>query len=200
MAADSNTAPMKTKEGKTVDIRFKCPCGEILTADDKDTNKTAACRRCGRILVVPGIPVAGGVGARYQNHRTLEPEEASETGVSSASPWSDPAVGFPQAAPAAERSAGLNGIAVAALVLGLVGPFLGPLSIVAGVLAIVFGGVALRSTPGSTRTQGRGMAIAGIVLGGVDVLLGVSFILARLNPPGQEDTLDVVCYLLSYFP
>jgi hypothetical protein len=50
------------------------------------------------------------------------------------------------------------GFAVASLVLGLVGLFVFP--IVSGILAIVFGSLRLRAG-----SAGRGMAIAGFVLG-----------------------------------
>jgi len=68
----------------------------------------------------------------------------------------------------AERSGGYG---IAALVLGIVGvalgwwiiPFLG---FVAGILAVIFGGLGLRS-------RSRGMSIAGLVLGIVTIVLSI---------------------------
>lgn len=70
-----------------------------------------------------------------------------------------------------------NGLAVASLTLGIIGAAFGliPLTFfiawICGVLAVVFGGVGIkRARDGAT---GKGMAIAGTVLGVAAVLLGV---------------------------
>ncbi|MFJ4699557.1 protein of unknown function [Streptomyces sp. TverLS-915] len=58
-----------------------------------------------------------------------------------------------------------SGLAIASLVLGIVGLFF--FSILLGLLALVFGYIALRGT-------GRpGMAKAGLVLGAIDLILGI---------------------------
>src|SRR5262249_13545849 len=84
-------------------------------------------------------------------------------------PWAPPSTVGP--APAQR----VNGFAVASLVLGLTcwcGFF-------TGILAVIFGNVALgRIARSEGREQGRGMAIAGIVLGWVSIaVLGVLAIL-----------------------
>lgn len=58
-----------------------------------------------------------------------------------------------------------NGMAIAALVLGIVGLFF--LGIVLGILAIVFGYLALK------RAGRTGMAKAGLILGVIDVVFAV---------------------------
>ncbi|MFP4513648.1 MAG: DUF4190 domain-containing protein [Acidimicrobiales bacterium] len=70
-----------------------------------------------------------------------------------------------------------NGLAVASLTLGIIGaafgliPFAFFIAWICGVLALVFGGVGIkRARDGAT---GKGMAIAGTVLGATAVLLGV---------------------------
>ena len=168
-----------------MDTQFKCPCGEILTAHEEEVHKTIACHHCGRILVVPAIPVAAGLGGLVDADDLVEaevlPRRAQETILAEERP--------------AARKAGVNGMAVASLVLGIVGPFLGILSVVAGVLAIIFGGVAVRGIAASPRTQGRGMAIAGIALGSLSVILGITLILASYGGRPPENSLDVICSL-----
>jgi hypothetical protein len=61
---------------------------------------------------------------------------------------------------------GSNGMAVAALVCGIVGLFV--LQIVLGPLAVIFGGIGLHHANRGARH--RGMAWAGLILGIVDVL------------------------------
>lgn len=57
----------------------------------------------------------------------------------------------------------VSGLAVASLVCGILAFFV--LGIVLGVLAIIFGGVALSKIRKNPEVSGRGMAIAGLVLG-----------------------------------
>ena len=66
-----------------------------------------------------------------------------------------------------------NGMAVASLVLGIAGIFLGILSVV----AVALGYAARRQIDASGGTQGgRGMAVAGIVLGWIGVVLWIIWI------------------------
>lgn len=67
-----------------------------------------------------------------------------------------------------------NGLAVASMVLGIVGVILFVFFAIPSILALVFGLVALGQIGGSGGTQaGRGMAIAGVVLGGFEILFFV---------------------------
>jgi hypothetical protein len=107
------------------------------------------------------------------------PEEPSEPSISAPVPsaaWAAPAptpVAAPPSAPwsppgtigPAPRQR-VNGFAVAALVLGLTGFC----TIVTGILAVIFGNIALgRIARSEGHEKGRGMAIAGIVLGWVSI-------------------------------
>jgi hypothetical protein len=66
-----------------------------------------------------------------------------------------------------------NGMAVASLVLGIAGIFLGILSVV----AVALGYAARRQIDASAGTQGgRGMAVAGIVLGWIGVVLWIIWV------------------------
>jgi Domain of unknown function (DUF4190) len=67
-----------------------------------------------------------------------------------------------------------NGLAIASLVLGIAQIFL---CIIGGILALVFGYIARRQIDESGGTQGgRGMAIAGIILGWIGIGLGIAYI------------------------
>ncbi|HEY1489001.1 MAG TPA: DUF4190 domain-containing protein, partial [Micromonosporaceae bacterium] len=62
-----------------------------------------------------------------------------------------------------------NGFAIAGLVCGIVGIFIA--NIILGPLAIIFGGIGLnRANRGG---KGRGMSLAGIILGAIDIILFV---------------------------
>jgi hypothetical protein len=54
-----------------------------------------------------------------------------------------------------------SGLAIASLVLGIIGIFINFLSI----LAIIFGAIAISQTGRNPNLKGRGMAVAGLVLG-----------------------------------
>jgi hypothetical protein len=67
-----------------------------------------------------------------------------------------------------------NGLAIASLVLGIAQIFL---CIIGGILALVFGYISRRQIDESGGTQGgRGMAIAGIILGWIGIGLGIAYI------------------------
>jgi hypothetical protein len=79
--------------------------------------------------------------------------------------------GAPQYAPAAPKT---NGLAVASLVLGITGF----LCCIPAILALVFGYISKGQIDKSNGTQGgRGMAVAGIVLGWVWVGLGILYVI-----------------------
>jgi uncharacterized protein DUF4190 len=79
---------------------------------------------------------------------------------------------FPPYSPAALRT---NSLAVASLVCGLA-QFIG-LSVIAGIPAIVLGTIALKQI-GERGEGGRGMAIAGLVLGCVSLVLVIVIVIA----------------------
>ncbi len=88
-------------------------------------------------------------------------------GPAAPAPYGAPAYG----APAAPKN---NGLAVAALVLGITGF----LCCIPAILALVFGYISKGQIDKSNGTQtGRGMAVAGIVLGWVWVGLGILYVI-----------------------
>jgi uncharacterized membrane protein len=75
--------------------------------------------------------------------------------------------------PTPQREAPVSGMAVASLVLGLIGAglfFVPGLGIVSSILAIIFGFVGISQTSRKVR-RGQGMAIAGVILGGIGLLI-----------------------------
>jgi uncharacterized protein DUF4190 len=71
-----------------------------------------------------------------------------------------------------------NGAAIASLVLGILG-VIGPLPVIGPILALVFGYSARSDIDrGGGAEEGRGLAVAGIVLGWVGIGLTILFVLA----------------------
>jgi hypothetical protein len=68
------------------------------------------------------------------------------------------------------------GFAIASIVCGIAGLFI--FGYILGILAIIFGGIALRRIRNNPGTPGRGLAVAGMVLGLIDVILLAILMLA----------------------
>jgi Domain of unknown function (DUF4190) len=82
----------------------------------------------------------------------------------------------PPGPPPAYYRAPTNGMAITSLVLGILG-MVGIIWIISPILALVFGYIAKGQIDRSGGTQeGRGMAIAGIVLGWVGIAVGIAMI------------------------
>lgn len=88
-------------------------------------------------------------------------------------PGYPPQGGWPGPPPS---STGTNGMAIAALVTGVIAVFLGFFCVgfVPGIAAVILGIVALNQIK-TTQQSGKGMAIAGIATGGVGVAIVVIF-------------------------
>ena len=123
------------------------------------------------------------------------PPEAASAGWSSPPGGSSPGWGTPQA-PGSYNSGGwgqqggtapyrvaTNGLAVAALVLGIIGiPGIFVLVNIFSVLALIFGLVSRSQIQKSGGTQGgAGMAMAGIVLGTIGIALDVIWIIVAVT-------------------
>lgn len=72
------------------------------------------------------------------------------------------------------------GKSIAALAVGIAALVLFPLAIILGPVALVLGIQALRQLKRAPSTAGQGMAIAGIVLGGIGFLVGITVVLAAV--------------------
>ena len=94
-----------------------------------------------------------------------------------------------------------NGLAIAALVLGIAGLVFYACG-VASILALVFGYMSRRQIDESGGTQGgRGMAIAGIIMGWIGVALVVIFwvviIILAATTDNNDDTMSLVRFALA---
>jgi hypothetical protein len=70
-----------------------------------------------------------------------------------------------------------SGFSIASFVLGITGIFI--FGLPAGILAVVFGGIALSRYKRNPDEKLRGLAIAGLILGIVDII-GVIIVLANM--------------------
>jgi len=125
-------------------IRFVCDCGKSLEAQDESGGRLMRCPQCGRDLQVPSDAV--GV------HADAPPEQRYANRPRPDRDWDD----GPRAAPP------VSGKAIAALILGVLSLLGGML--VTGVPATILGVLGLRDA-GRGRVRGKGMAVAGLVLG-----------------------------------
>src|SRR5262245_12994638 len=120
------------------------------------------CARCGA-TITPGAKFCPACGSPA----AVQPSAAALPGY-------EPPLSGPPVAPAVTRPRVTNGLAVASLVLGIVWIFW-----ITSILALIFGYVALGQIRESGGTQGgRGLAIAGVVLGWVGVGFLLLFIVA----------------------
>jgi hypothetical protein len=87
-------------------------------------------------------------------------------------------VGYP--VPVVVRPSRTNGMAIASMVLGILW-----LWWVGSILAVIFGHVALSQTKKDPSQGGRGMAIAGVVLGWIGVAVLILALLAAAGASGS---------------
>jgi Domain of unknown function (DUF4190) len=117
-------------------------------------------------------------------------------------PPAPPAYGQPPSTGAGYQSGQkTNGLAIAALVLGIAGLVFYACG-VASILALVFGYMSRRQIDESGGTQGgRGMAIAGIIMGWIGVALVVIFwvviVILAVATDNNDDTMSLVRLALA---
>ena len=72
------------------------------------------------------------------------------------------------------------------MVLGIVGVFLFAFFAIVSILALIFGGVAIGQINRTAGQQGgKGMAVAGITLGAIEVVVFIAFVVAAANGGGN---------------
>jgi hypothetical protein len=135
---------------------MRCPhCGSVVEPM-RDALGALVCPACNNTWLVGAFPPPPGMAAPFAH-------------LSAAGPQVQPP---PREAPK---------IAVWAMVFGIAALVLFPISILLGPVAIVLGikalGAIKRMPPG---TQGQGMAVTGLVLGGIAILVGITVVLAAV--------------------
>lgn len=122
---------------------------------------------------LPPYPGQGRPGQGY--HQQGYPQQAwPGTGQMPGDPYGYPSYGYGYPEP----PRGTNGMAIAALVLGICG-----FAVVTPIIGLILGLVAL-TTVRRTRQKGKGLAISGIVLSGAWIaLFGVLLTVATVNQP-----------------
>ena len=111
--------------------------------------------------------------------------------------------GFSYPPPGQTAKTGSNGLAIGALVCGLLsvplGILLAPVGIILGLVAIVLGFLGVRKANELGGT-GKGMAITGIVSGLLGALLGVLIIgavVTLFNDPEVQDAIESISAVAS---
>jgi prepilin-type processing-associated H-X9-DG protein len=142
-------------------IRFQCECGQPLQAREESAGLAMFCPACGRRTSVPdlaeGIQFAEPAEERPRRPAGVQQEPSAE--------WNEEWEDRPRRRPPIETS----NKAVWSLGLGVLAFFL---SILTGIPAIVLGLLGLREIEKSRgRLQGKGLAIGGIVTGGIGTLI-----------------------------
>lgn len=152
---------------------FNCPACQQLIAAEVDPGTQVMCPLCRQIVIVPGPDGVASVGGPF----------GPNTGFGSPPPGSmyPPQISGVGVLPygAVPQVQGSQGMAVGALVCGIVGlvgcPLVGVVGVILGIVALV------RTNREPQRYGGRGLAIGGIVTGAVGILL-VPVMIAVLLP------------------
>lgn len=177
------TQPMNSSD------QIKCPnCGQTYQVQPEQwaqyAGRTINCTRCGQPFTV-----AGGQGAPQQFAPQQPPAMPGGPGYGQAPPYPPGAPQYPQGAPPyaamqpgyagpyTAQASSTSGFAIWSLICGLLGFCL---PIPSSILAIIFGIVGLNKTR-DPRVGGKGLAIAGICVGGFTLLL-VPLMIAILLP------------------
>jgi hypothetical protein len=174
-------------------IEFRCgQCGRLLRTGDDTAGRMAQCPECGSQTPVPVPPEPE---EELLTPSSIEPPPASPT---QSSPFGD-SFGHPQPSdnpyhsptqPIPPRSDpnDKKGLAIASLVLGIVGLMTGCcwlLGLPCSVIGLILGLIAMKSSNSSNRT----LAIIGVVLSSLGILIGLAAaifgIVMALNDHGQ---------------
>jgi len=144
-------------------IRITCDCGHVIQADTATSGLNVWCPACGRELAVPTVqPPAG--GAAPPSPIPISPQVALGS-------------------PAVPARAGGSGLAVASMVCGIAAmPLACCLWMVAlpvATAAVIMGAISL-----AKKKPGKGMAIAGVVVGAAGVVLGLAVLALLLLASG----------------
>jgi hypothetical protein len=145
------------------DFKFSCPnCGQHISATEAWSGRQIQCPSCQQHIAVPGAPVAAPPPA-------VRLSGAAPAAVAPPVAPDRSAAGPAGPGPAARGKT--SGLAIAALVCGIL-TFLG-CSLLAALPAVICGHLALSRLKSGRATAGRGLAIAGLILGYVGIVASI---------------------------
>jgi predicted Zn finger-like uncharacterized protein/prepilin-type processing-associated H-X9-DG protein len=168
--------------------QIKCPhCGQSYAVRPDQwaqyNGRTINCTKCGQSFTVSAPSPAGTSETSPATGESQQPAPYPPPSVGYAVPPGVQPPGYGQTY-AGPPTAG-NGLAVTSLIFGLVGMCV---PVIGGLVAIITGIIALTKTR-DPRVGGKGMAIAGISLGGIGLFAGpvlISILLPALNHAREQ--------------
>lgn len=178
-----------------------CPNCQSQLVQDAENPHRLFCQTCGYVLEASGDAPTEEVVSAIPAPQPITPQPVPQEAPSQQSYWGTQGTGpaayearqaaeaapgtvpgaasaYPGAPGASETPAPSKGFAIAALVLGILGilnfwiPFVNAVAIVFGILALIFGIIAVSRVKKGT-ASGKGMGIAGIVLGALSIVLSI---------------------------
>jgi len=182
---------------------FNCAyCSSRLEAVESQSSDEGACPTCGNNIVIPILdrygrlidPLTGKIikqdphpvhayaaaGERApiilrssQGEQMIRCPRCNNVSPISANNCKSCGIPFTMEGTAVDAASNSSGMAVSSLVLGIIG-LITPCLVIPAVLSVIFGAIALASAQ-KNEGQGRGMAIAGTVIGGIGVLFAFYF-------------------------
>jgi hypothetical protein len=162
-------------------ISFRCACGRPLETGSEDAGLYLSCPACGQSVLVPGDtavrPASAAPPPPSPGRRdAITPGRQPAPRRLSDDEWEEE--------PAPSGPPRLSGKAMTSLVLGLLS-FL--CTLVTAIPAIILGILSLRDISRSQgRLTGQGLAIAGIILGGLGSVSAIPLILVALLIPAVQ--------------
>jgi Protein of unknown function (DUF1559)/Domain of unknown function (DUF4190) len=148
-------------------IRFTCPCGKSLSAREEYAGETTRCPDCKRELIIPS-----GEGVQAA---PVAPDPVDE-GIRQSRRGRDDAL---DEGPGPAKT---SGMAITSTILGVLSLVL--CSVFTGLPAIILGGLGLSAIGRSRgRLTGKGLALTGIITGGVSFLLLPAIVMMGLLLP-----------------
>jgi predicted Zn finger-like uncharacterized protein/prepilin-type processing-associated H-X9-DG protein len=158
----------------------ECPnCKKKFRVSSEKLGRTFKCTKCENRFVAQGEP------EQLEEFDLVEVPEppASESPVPDPQAYEPPSAMLMQGVPGMQQKT--SGMAIASLVCGIL--FCLPFC---GLLAIIFGIIGINQTkPGMAR--GRGMAIAGTILGGLGMVVGVLAVLISILLPSLNRAREI---------
>lgn len=160
-------------------IVFECRCGQQMQAREEHAGRTVECPTCQSRLTVPG-------SAAIQPAVLLGPAAPPRT-ANDRAPAARDGDRPPDRRYGPPPASGTSGKATAALILGITSIVLPCVPLLISIPAIILGIMAIGDVNRSQgRVAGKGMAITGLVMGGVMLVLGPVLSMALLIPAVQK--------------